>query len=175
MLERTGEILLDENQIQNAVERLAKEITRDYSGRELVVIGILKGAAVFMSDLIRRIAIPMSCDFLRVSSYTSEGQSGTLRLEFDLTQPIEGKHVLVLEDVVDSGKTLQFVLPHLQSKGAASVKFCALLKKQHAPGQPVLDYMGFEIPEDYVVGYGMDLDGLYRNLPSIERCRPIKP
>src|SRR5262249_40558365 len=169
------EILFDEVQIQSAVERLAQELTRDYSGRELVVIGILKGAAVFMADLIRRISLSPSCDFLRGSCYTTESQSGDLRLEFDLTQPIAGKHVLILEDVVDSGKTIQFLLPHLQSKGAASIKFCAFLKKKHAPHQPRIDYFGFEIPEDYVVGYGMDLDGLYRNLPYIERCRSTNP
>ncbi|HCU23764.1 MAG TPA: hypoxanthine phosphoribosyltransferase [Deltaproteobacteria bacterium] len=163
-------MLLQPEQIAAAVARLAAQIEKDYAGRELVVIGILKGAVIFMSDLIRRIHIPLRCDFLRVSSYDPEGISGELRLEFDLTQSIAGQHVLVLEDVADSGKTLAFVKPHLESKGAASVRLCALLKKEGLPPELHLDYVGFEIPNDYVIGYGMDLDGLYRNLPWIERC-----
>ncbi|MFO1462216.1 MAG: hypoxanthine phosphoribosyltransferase [bacterium] len=175
MFQPSGEILLSEKEIASGVARLAETINRDYAGRELVVIAVLKGAAMFMADLIRRLKMPLRCDFLRVSSYSSEGKPGDLRLEFDLTQPILGKAVLVLEDVVDTGRTLQFILPHLKSKGAASVKFCALLKKRGAPADFPLDYVGFEIPDDYVVGYGMDLDGLYRNLPWIERCQPTKP
>jgi hypoxanthine phosphoribosyltransferase len=175
MHQPSGEILLSENEIAAGVARLAEAINRDYHGKELVIIGVLKGAVLFMADLIRRLQMPLRCDFLRISSYTREGASGDLRLEFDLTQPIAGQHVLVLEDVVDTGKTLQFILPHLLSKGAASVRFCSLLKKRGSPAGLALDYIGFEVPDDYVVGYGMDLDGLYRNLPWIERCRPTKP
>jgi hypoxanthine phosphoribosyltransferase len=175
MFQPTGEILLTETEIAAGVARVAAEINRDHGGKELVVIGILKGAAMFMADLIRQLKMPLRCDFLRVSSYSSEGRSGDLRLEFDLTQPIAGKEVLVLEDVVDTGKTLQFVLPHLQSKGAASISFCTFLKKRGSPLGLKMDYVAFEIPDDYVVGYGMDLDGLYRNLPWIERCRATKP
>lgn len=175
MPQTSGEILLSETEIAAGVARLAEEIDRDYQGKELVVIGVLKGAVLFMADLIRRLHMPLRCDFLRISSYTPEGTSGDLRLEFDLTQPIAGKNVLVLEDVVDTGKTLQFILPHLRGKGAASVKFCTLVKKRGSPSGLSLDYIGFEVPDDYVVGYGMDLDGLYRNLPWIERCRPTKP
>jgi len=170
MFQLSGEIVISETQIAETVDRLAAQITRDYQGRDLVVISVLKGAALFMADLIRKIRLPLSCDFLRVSSYTNEGRQGELRLEFDLTQPVTGKNLLVLEDVVDSGRTLQFILPHLQSKGPASVKFCTLLKKHGSPTTLPLDYVGFEIPDDYVVGYGMDLDGLHRNLPWIERC-----
>ncbi len=171
----SGDILLSEDEIAVGVARLAEAINRDYQGKELVVIGVLKGAVLFMADLIRRLRMPLRCDFLRISSYTREGTSGDLRLEFDLTQPIAGQHVLVLEDVVDTGKTLQFILPHLLSKGAASVRFCSLLKKRGSPAGLALDYIGFEIQDEYVVGYGMDLDGLYRNLPWIELCRPTKP
>lgn len=175
MFQPSGEILLSEGEIASGVARLAGAINRDYQGKELVVIGVLKGAVLFMADLIRHLQMPLRCDFLRISSYSREGSSGDLRLEFDLTQPIAGTDVLVLEDVVDTGKTLQFIRPHLLSKGAASVRFCSLLKKHGSPAGLTLDYIGFEVPDDYVVGYGMDLDGLYRNLPWIERCRPIKP
>jgi hypoxanthine phosphoribosyltransferase len=168
-------VLLSENEISRIVGRLAEEINRDYAGKDLVVIGILKGAAIFMADLIRRLQLPLTCDFLRVSSYQSNGISGALRLEFDLTQPISGRDVLVLEDIVDSGKTLKFIRQHLTSKGAASIKFCALLRKAGAPSSAVVEYVGTLIPNEYVVGYGMDLDGKFRNLPWIEGRELIKP
>ncbi len=168
-------ILLGSEQIQEGVARLAKEIERDYRGRELVVVAVLKGALIFMADLIRRIQIPLRCDFIRVQSYTEDGTPGALRLEFDLTQSVQGQEVLVLEDVVDTGKTLSFLKSHLKSKGAASVKFCALLKKQGAPSFAHVDYVGFSIPDGYVIGYGMDLNGLHRNLPWIEGTDLIKP
>lgn len=174
MYQPCGEIVLDEKKIAAAVERLAAEIGADYSDKPLVVIGILKGAAIFMADLIRKLRTPLRVDFLRVSSYSAEGHSGDLRLEFDLTQSIAGCHVLVLEDVVDTGQTLRFVKPHLLGKGALSVKFCSLLRKTTSPADLQVDYVGFEIGQDYVVGYGMDLDGLYRNLPWIERCDVTK-
>lgn len=170
-----GDIVLDENKIAAAVEGLAAQIQKDYSEKPLVVIGILKGAAIFMADLIRKVKLPLRVDFLRVSSYSAEGRSGDLRLEFDLTQSVADCHVLVLEDVVDTGQTLRFVRPHLLSKGALSVKFCSLLRKTTSPRDLQVDYVGFEIAADYVVGYGMDLDGLYRNLPWIERCEATKP
>ena len=169
MSESTSKILITEQEIAKLVRRLADEIQRDYTRKDLVVVGVLKGAAIFMADLIRQINLPMTCDFLRISSYGEDGTSGTLRLEFDLTQPIRGKHVLVLEDVVDSGKTLHFIRQHMENKGAASVKICSLLCKEHAAGKAMLDYMGTTIPNDYVVGYGMDLAGQYRNLPHIEK------
>ena len=175
MYQPCGEIVIDQTKIAAAVTRLAAQIQTDYAGQPLVIIGILKGAAIFMADLIRQLTLPLRVDFLRVSSYTGEGRSGDLRLEFDLTQSIADCHVLVLEDVVDTGKTLRFVKPHLLGKGALSVKFCSLLRKTSSPPDPHVDYVGFEVPDDYVVGYGMDLDGLFRNLPWIERCTPIKP
>ena len=163
----TPKILFSEVELREGIARVAAEIERDYQGKSLVVVGVLKGAALFMADLIRQIRLPLRCDFIRVQSYTEEGQSGDLRLEFDLTQSIQGQDVLVVEDIVDTGKTLTFLQSHLRTKGAASVKFCTLLKKQHASAMPV-DYIGFTIPDRYVVGYGMDLNGLHRNLPWIE-------
>ena len=160
-------VLLSEAELAAGIARVAAEIERDYQGKSLVVVAVLKGAALFMADLIRKIRLPLRCDFIRVQSYTEDGQSGDLRLEFDLTQSIQGQDVLVVEDIVDTGKTLGFLQSHLKTKGAASVKFCTLLKKQHASAIPV-DYIGFTIPNRYVIGYGMDLNGLHRNLPWIE-------
>lgn len=163
------DIILSERDIKKIVQRLAKEIERDYEKKDLVVIGVLKGAAFFMSDLVRQINLPLTVDFVRVSSYRADGTLGDLRLEFDHTQPIQDKDVLVLEDVVDTGKTLNFIEKHLSGKGANSIKFGALLRKEHTPGGVQVHYLGKVIPSDYVVGYGMDLGGLYRNLPWIER------
>jgi len=163
-----AKILLTDQEIKKLVCRLAREIERDYRGKELVLMGVLKGAVVFLSDLMRELRIPLTCDFLRVSSYGPDGTPGNLRLDFDATQPIEGKDVLVLEDVVDTGRTLSFIKSHLRGKGAKSVRFCALVRKTHTPANVQVHYLGKEIPNNYVVGYGMDLDGLYRNLPWIE-------
>jgi hypoxanthine phosphoribosyltransferase len=168
----TQRILLSESEIQAMVHDLARKIETDYRGKELVMVGVLKGAAVFMADLIRKIQIPLFCDFLRVSSYREGLSQGELHLAFDLTQPIQGKHVLVLEDVVDSGKTVHFIQKHLEGRGAKSVKFCALVRKEHALDTVKVEYVGKTIPNDYVIGYGMDLNGLYRNLPWIE-SRPL--
>ncbi len=168
-------IILTEKEIAKLVDRLGTQISQDYAGKELVVVGILKGAVLFMADLIRKIQLPLTCDFLRISSYQPDGHPGILRLDFDLTQPIEGKEVLVLEDVVDTGHTVHFVENHLKAKGPASVRFCALICKEKSPMRDRIDYLGKVIPEDYVVGYGMDLDGLYRNLPFIRQQKLEKP
>lgn len=160
--------LLTEEQIQQRVRELASAINRDFADHEAVVVGVLKGSFIFMADLIRHFTIPITCDFLRMQSYDSEGKpSGVVRLEFDLTQPVEDKNVLLVEDIVDTGLTAATLIEHIKGKQPRSVKLCALLhkpvKKTHAP----IDYLGFEIPNKYVVGYGMDLDGKYRDLPYI--------
>ncbi len=175
MVSPSSKTILSSDQIALIVHRLATEIERDYRGKTLAIVGVLKGALVFMADLIRQIHLPMTCDFLRISSYQENGKAGALRLEFDLTQPIRGKDVLVLEDIVDSGKTFHFIRQHLSNKGAASVKICSLLCKEHASGKAELDYLGAIIPNDYVVGYGMDLAGQFRNLPWIETRPLTKP
>lgn len=172
MPENPNQILLTELEIRKIIGELAREIEKDYQGRELVVVGVLKGAAMFMADLIREIKLSLTCEYVRVSSYLPDGSSGDLSLEFGLTQPIEGKDVLILEDVVDTGKTLKFIEEHLRGLGAKSIKYCALIQKEHAPKWAQVDYLGRIIPNDYVIGYGMDLDGLYRNLPWIE-IRPL--
>jgi hypoxanthine phosphoribosyltransferase len=163
-----GNILVPAEEIKSLVHRLAKEIEQSYQGRNLILLGVLKGSFIFMSDLVREIRLPLTCDFIRVSSYLSDGSAGTLRLEFDVTQPVKDKDVLVLEDVVDTGRTLGFIHDHLAAQGAKTTRFAALVQKEHSLGGVQVDYVGKVIPNDYVVGYGMDLNGLYRNLPWIQ-------
>ena len=163
-----SKVVLSQTDIDEIITGLAQKIGQDYQGQDLVVMGVLKGAILFMADLIRKISLPLTCDFIRVSSYQSDGSQGNLRLEFDHTQPVRGKHILILEDVVDTGKTLAFIQKHLEGKGAKSIKFCALVQKKRSVPIVAVDYLGKVIPDDYVVGYGMDLDGLHRNLPWIE-------
>ncbi|HEX5035776.1 MAG TPA: hypoxanthine phosphoribosyltransferase [bacterium] len=160
--------LLSPEEIGSRVAALGSEISRDYDGRELVAAGVLKGAFVFLADLVRRISVPLHCEFLRVSSYADNRSSGEVRLDFDLTQPVEGKHVLLVEDIVDTGRTLRFLLEHLASKKPLSVRVCSLLYKEVDPSvRPLIDYVGFTIPNEYVVGYGMDDRGMLRSLPDI--------
>jgi hypoxanthine phosphoribosyltransferase len=162
--------LLGEEQIESRIKELAAKINKDYEGKDLVVIGVLKGSFIFMADLIRHLKGNVTCDFLRMASYDSEGKStGTVRLEFDLTQPIAGKDVLLVEDIVDTGLTASYLIKHLGQKNPSSMKICALLHKPVEKVHVSVDYLGFEIPNDYVVGYGLDLDGKYRNLPFLAR------
>jgi hypoxanthine phosphoribosyltransferase len=161
-------ILIPEDKIRERVREIGQWISLDYQGKELFVVGVLKGAFIFMADLVRAVSIPLHCEFIRVSSYVNNRSSGNVRIDFDLTQPVAGKHVLLVEDIVDTGRTLRFLLEHLKAKGAASVKVCSLLYKEIDPVvRPLIDYLGFTIPNEYVVGYGMDDRGLYRSLPGI--------
>jgi hypoxanthine phosphoribosyltransferase len=163
-----GRVILSPDQIEILVEQLAKKIEKDYYQKELIVLGVLKGSFIFMADLVRQIKLPLTCDFIRVSSYLPDGRAGPLRLEFDVTQPVRDKEVLVLEDVVDTGKTLGFIRAHLLSQGARTIRIGALVQKQRSVKEIHVDYLGKIIPNDYVVGYGMDLNGVNRNLPWIQ-------
>lgn len=161
--------LISEEKVENRIRALAEEISEDYTGKELHMICILKGASFFMCELAKRCTIPVSIDFMSVSSYGSGTQSsGTVRVVKDMDDPIEGKDVLIVEDIVDSGRTLHFLGELLASRGAKSIKYCTLLDK---PERRVVDlkvdYTGFTIPDEFVVGYGMDYDQKYRNLPYI--------
>lgn len=161
--------LISERRLRARVRSLGRRIGRDYRGKDLVLVGVLKGSFIFMADLAREIGLPLTCDFLRVSSYGAGTRpSGSVRLEFDLTQPVRGKHVLLVEDIIDTGQTAESVLASLRAKRPASLRLCALL---HKPARTrvrlALDYVGFRIPDTFVVGYGLDLDGRYRNLPYI--------
>jgi hypoxanthine phosphoribosyltransferase len=163
------ETLLSEPQLRARIAELGAEISGDYSGRELALVGVLKGCFPFYADLCRNIDLALTCDFIGLSSYgNKEETSGVVRITSDLTQPVKGKHVLVVEDIVDTGLTMQYLLNNLKTRFPASVRVCALLHKPsrsrvHVP----VDYVGFTIPDQFVLGYGLDYEGQYRNLPYI--------
>jgi hypoxanthine phosphoribosyltransferase len=174
MMNDLKEILFDEAQIKECVERLGKEISRDYAGKDLLLVGILKGAVVFFSDLIRAIDIPLCMDFMAISSYGSATRStGVVRILKDLDKPIDGRHVIIVEDIIDSGMSLAFLKQALIARGAASMKVCVLLDKPDRRRTHVdVDYCGFVIPDEFVVGFGLDYAELYRNLPVIGILKP---
>ncbi len=172
------DLLISREVIEETVSRLADRITEDYRGRSLVAVGILKGAFIFMADLVRQIDIPLEIDFVMVSSYGNRTESSRcLTLISDLTIDIKGKDVLLIEDIVDSGHTVSYVVDHLRVKGAGSVRVCALADKPSRRETSVaIDYVGFAVPDRFVVGYGLDFDGRFRYLPDIycveERSEP---
>ncbi len=163
------ETLLSEEQIRDRIRELGAQITRDYAGQNPLLIGVLKGACFFLSDLMRAIDTRLSLEFMAISSYGSSTRtSGEVRIMKDLDVPIEGRHILVVEDIVDTGLTLSYMLANLHARGAASVKLAALLDKYERRQKEVLiDYLGFKIPDEFVVGYGLDFAERYRNLPFI--------
>ena len=163
------ELLISRQDIEQSVSRRAAEISAGYRGRDLVVVGILKGAFIFMADLVRQLELPLEVDFITVSSYgggTETSRSISLRQE--LTTDVNGKDTLVVEDIVDSGHTVDFVCRHLKGLGASSVSVCALADKPSRREVPVdIDYVGFAVPDAFVVGYGLDFDNKFRYLPDI--------
>ncbi|OLC55844.1 MAG: hypoxanthine phosphoribosyltransferase [Chloroflexi bacterium 13_1_40CM_4_68_4] len=174
MTDDIAEILLDEDTISSRVRQLGAQIARDYAGKDVVLVSILKGALPFLADLMRAAPIPLALDFLEVSSYgTSTETSGVVRVLKDLANPIEGRHVLIVEDIIDTGLTLNYVMEHLRAQRPASIKLCALLDKPARRIVPLqIDYRGFEIPDKFVIGYGLDYAERYRNLPFIGVLRP---
>lgn len=169
-----AEILIDEAAIAAKVRELGGRIAADYAGRDLVLVSILKGALPFLADLMRQVRLPLALDFLEVSSYGRETESsGVVRILKDLANPIAGRDVLVVEDVLDTGQTLAFVLEHLRAQQPASVRICTLLDKPARRVVPItVDYCGFAIPDKFVVGYGLDYAERYRNLPFIGVLKP---
>ena len=169
-----AEILVDEVTIRARVAELGVQITRDYAGRDLVMVSILKGALPFLADLMRQVPLPLALDFMEVSSYgDATSSSGVVRILKDLAKPIEGRHVLIVEDILDTGHTLAHILDHLETKRPASIGLCALLDKPARRVVPiVVDYRGFEIADKFVVGYGLDYAERYRNLPFIGVLKP---
>jgi hypoxanthine phosphoribosyltransferase len=163
------EVLLSEQQIQARVKELGAEITRDYAGRNPLLIGVLKGACFFLTDLLRAIDTRVGIEFMAISSYgASTRTSGEVRILKDLDVAVEGRDLIVVEDIVDTGLTLSYLLANLKSRGAASVKLVALLDKFERRQREVeIDYLGFKIPDHFVVGYGLDFAERYRNLPYI--------
>lgn len=166
---RLGPVVVGADELQSRIAELAKEVTADYAGRDPLLLGVLKGAFVFMSDLTRRIELPVEVDFMAVSSYGSATKtSGIVRIVKDLDLDITGRHVLIVEDIVDSGLTLRWLRKALLTRGPASLEVCALLVKDGLQREdPDLRYVGFRIPPDFVVGYGLDVAERFRNLPDI--------
>jgi hypoxanthine phosphoribosyltransferase len=168
------QILFTEEQLSACVDRLAEEINRDYAGKAPLVVGILQGSFVFLADLVRKIKLPINLEFMSVSSYGSGTSStGEVNIRLDLSEEIEGRDVILIEDILDSGNTLSRLLPTLQARGPASLKLCCLLDKPSRREREVpIDYLGFTIPDAFVVGYGLDYDQKYRNLPYIGILKP---
>ena len=169
MLNAIESILISEEQLQKKVHELATKISADYEGKELLFVTVLKGSFVFAADLFRQITIPASVDFMAVSSYGSTSKSsGVVKILKDLDHPIEGKDVIIVEDILDSGLTLSYIREMLLQRGANSLKICTILNKpERRKADVVADYVGFDIPDEFVVGYGLDYDEKYRNLPFV--------
>ncbi len=170
------DILISEDVLQSRVRALAAAVMDDYRGKDLVLVGVLKGALMFMVDLARHLDMPVDLDFMAISSYGDATESsGVVRILKDLDAPIEGKHVLVVEDIIDTGLTIRYLVENLRRRGPASLAICTLLDKEKATGrEKVLNpaYVGFRIPERFVVGYGLDYAQKYRNLPYIGVLKP---
>ncbi|MCC7441243.1 MAG: hypoxanthine phosphoribosyltransferase [Bdellovibrionales bacterium] len=162
-------ILIPEVRIQARVRELAAEISSDFADQELVAICILKGSFIFFSDMIRNIEVPLSCEFLGLSSYGNETvSSGEVKVTLDINEPLEGKNVIVFEDIVDSGLTLNYIMRSIGARGPKTLRTCSLLVKPKSLKAPVqIDYSGFEIGDEFVVGYGLDYQGKFRGLPYI--------
>lgn len=162
-------VLLSEEEVDKRIQEIGEEISRDYAGRKVHLVCVLKGGSFFMCELAKRITIPVSLDFMSVSSYVGDTKSsGVVKIVKDLDESLKDKDVIVVEDIVDSGRTLSYLLEMLRDRGPASLRLCTLLDK---PDRRVVDvdvhYTGFQIPDEFVVGYGLDYDQMYRNLPYI--------
>ena len=168
-------VLLTEDQIKARVRELGAELMRDYEDKNPVFVGVLKGVVVFYADMIRAFDAPCQLDFMWVSSYQGTQSTGNMVVRKDVTTDLTGRHVVILEDILDTGRSLRLVVDHLKSKGAASVKICTLLDKPEGrvPGYEIqAEYTGFSIPNAFVVGYGLDYDEKYRNLPYVGILKP---
>jgi hypoxanthine phosphoribosyltransferase len=174
MIAGTGPVLVSSHDIQEKVRELGERITGDYREDKLLLVGILRGAVVFLSDLMRHLQLPCEIDFMEVSSYGASTQSsGVVRILKDLEEDITGRHVLLVEDIIDTGLTLSYLRRALLQRAPASLEICALLTK---PSRRQVDlrvrYLGFEVPDEFVIGYGIDFAGAYRNLPDIHVLKP---
>lgn len=174
MTEDVKEILLTKEQIAARIKEMGEQISAAYAGKDILMIGVLRGAVIFMADLARAITVPVTLDFMAVSSYgSSTTSSGVVRILKDLDEAVQGKHVLVVEDIVDTGLTLNYLLDNLKARGPASIRLCTLLNKpERRKAQVNIDYNGFDIPDEFVIGYGLDFAEKYRNLPFIGILKP---
>jgi len=170
-----AEVLLSEEQIQAKVAELGRRISADYAGHELTLVSVLKGSLPFMADLMRAITIPVQIDLMEVSSYggSTTESSGMVRILKDLSSSIEGRHVLIVEDIIDTGLTLNYLLRYLRGKNPATLRICTLLDKPARRLVEIpIDYLGFQIPDQFVIGYGLDFGEIYRNLRFVGVLRP---
>lgn len=169
MREDIERILFSSEELQEKVKELGRDITRDYAGKYPICVGVLKGSFVFMADLMRRIDLPCQIEFMAVSSYGNRSETtGAVEIKKDLSMDIEGRHVIVIEDILDSGLTLSYLIHYLGNRNPASIEICTLLDKPARRKAPVNPrYLGFQIPDHFVVGYGLDFAERYRNLPYI--------
>lgn len=174
MINDIEKVLISEEDLAARIKAMGEEITADYAGKEILMVGVLRGAVIFMSDLARAIKIPVAIDFMAVSSYgASTTSSGVVRILKDLDEELAGKHLLIVEDIIDSGLTLKYLFENLKSRHPASVKICTLLNKpERRKADVTIDYNGFIVPDEFVVGYGLDYAEKYRNLPFIGILKP---
>ncbi len=169
------EVLITKEQIDRRIAELGEILTREYAGKDPVVVGVLKGVVIFYADMIRQIKVPCQMDFMWISSYAGTDSTGKMNVRQDVSADIRGRHVLILEDIFDTGTSLDFVYHHLMSKHPASVKICTLLDKpsRRKPGITLeADFVGFTVPNAFVVGYGLDYNEHYRNLPYVGVLKP---
>ena len=170
-----AQILLTEEQIKNRISELGEVLTREYADKNPVIVGVLKGVVMFYADMIREIKVPCQMDFMWISSYSGTHSTGNMMVRQDLSSDIKDRHVLILEDIFDTGNSLDFTVKHLKNRGPASIKICTLLDKPERRNPRVTlkaDYTGFTIPNEFVVGYGLDYDEHYRNLPYVGILKP---
>ena len=175
MIENMEKILLSEEQLQTRIKELAEQLNKEYADKDPIFVGVLKGVVMFFGDMVKRINVPCQIDFMWISSYSGTNSSGTMTVKRDVSADIKGRHVVILEDIFDTGTSLDYTYKHLLAKEPASLKVCTLLDKpeRRKPGitlQP--DYTGFVIPNEFVVGYGLDFNEYYRNLPYVGVLKP---
>lgn len=174
-VEGTERVLFKQDEVEARVAALGNQITNDYQGKDLLLIGVLRGVVVFMADLMRNVDLPLQVEFMEISHYGEE-RGGAIDIIRDVGTEIEGRDVLVVEDIVDTGMTLRYLLDHLRSRRPNSIKVCTLLDKNVRRVADIsLDYVGFEIPDEFIIGYGLDYGGRYRNLPYVGVLKPIEP
>ncbi len=174
MMQDIQTVLFSEEEIAEKVTKIGAQITEDFADKNPLVISVLRGSFIFMADLVRAIKVPCEVDFMSVSSYGSGTvSSGEVKINKDLENSIEGRHIIVVEDILDSGRTLSYLMKILKSRGAASISLCTFLDKPDRRVVPVeVNYRGFEVPDEFIVGYGLDYDQRYRNLPFVGVLKP---
>ena len=168
-------VLITEEQIKARIAELGKELSAEYADKDPIVVGVLKGVVVFYADMIRQLTVPCQMDFMWVSSYSGTTTTNTMQVKRDVSENIKGRHVLILEDIFDTGNSLDFTYKHLMAKEPASLKICTLLDKPSRRNPNITlkaDYVGFEVPNEFVVGYGLDFNEHYRNLPYVGVLKP---